>query len=230
MEHDKSLEKQLTICQHEEKMEELKIYYQGILTTRENSYSKLLQEFNEVKVQLENATSNILHSEDIISKLSKEINKYKNIMQEAEKLRRMLHNEIQDLKGNVRVFCRVRPAMFSEMSKEECSLKFVDENTIEVMNKETKDSKMKFVFDKVFTPEASQENVFKELSQLVQSALDGHHVCAFAYGQTGSGKTYTIEGKNTPEKLGEGMFRRMLHSKFYFVLISFLRNQTNIES
>jgi kinesin family member C1 len=52
-----------------------------------------------------------------------------------------------------------------------------------------------YKFDRVFGPEASQSDVFLEVGDFVQSALDGHNVCLLSYGQTGSGKSYTIQGR-----------------------------------
>ena len=50
-----------------------------------------------------------------------------------------------------------------------------------------------FTFDKVFAPSAGQEAVFNEVSEFVQSALDGYHVSMLAYGQSNSGKTHTMQ-------------------------------------
>eukprot|EP01113_Clastostelium_recurvatum_P043143 TRINITY_DN7088_c0_g1_i4.p1 TRINITY_DN7088_c0_g1~~TRINITY_DN7088_c0_g1_i4.p1 ORF type:complete len:687 (-),score=208.63 TRINITY_DN7088_c0_g1_i4:86-1921(-) len=124
-----------------------------------------------------------------------------------ETLRRQLHNHIQELKGNIRVFCRVRPGSGAGPSDADESAQFVfpphsDSKALEiaynsgsgVTGKATQDKKMAFKFDKVFQPSSTQDQVFGEISQLVQSVLDGYNTCIFTYGQTGSGKTFTMEG------------------------------------
>ncbi|KAF8075393.1 hypothetical protein N665_1097s0002 [Sinapis alba] len=135
---------------------------------------------------------------------------------EGEKLRKKLHNTILELKGNIRVFCRVRPLLPGENNGDEgktisypASLELLGRG-IDLMQNAQKHS---FTFDKVFVPNTSQEDVFIEISQLVQSALDGYKVCIFAYGQTGSGKTYTMMGKpgNAEEK---GLIPRCLEQIF----------------
>ncbi|XP_010247011.1 PREDICTED: kinesin-like protein KIN-14D [Nelumbo nucifera] len=133
---------------------------------------------------------------------------------EAEKLRKKLHNTILELKGNIRVFCRVRPLLPDdgvgvEVISYPTSLEALGRG-IDLLQS---GSKHAFTFDKVFSHDASQEDVFVEISQLVQSALDGYKVCIFAYGQTGSGKTYTMMGR--PENAEQkGLIPRSLEQIF----------------
>ncbi|RPB22291.1 kinesin-domain-containing protein [Terfezia boudieri ATCC MYA-4762] len=121
-----------------------------------------------------------------------------------ESLRRKLHNQVQELKGNIRVFCRVRPAHDHEIDK--ADIKFPDQEQdareIEILGKERTatgnvlEKKHPFQFDRVFGPTCKNQDVFDEISQLVQSALDGYNVCIFCYGQTGAGKTFTMSSKD----------------------------------
>lgn len=54
----------------------------------------------------------------------------------------------------------------------------------------------------MFAPSSGQEAIFQEVSEFVQSALDGYNVCLFSYGQTGSGKTHTMQGSGVGQMRG----------------------------
>ncbi|XP_078062095.1 kinesin-like protein KIFC1 isoform X5 [Mustelus asterias] len=144
----------------------------------------------------------------------------------AEQERRRLHNTVQELKGNIRVICRVRPLLDSEREglSEIQNVQFSasDEKVIILTKSEEshtghdrKDEfKYDFSFDHVFQPIATQKDVFEDISQLVQSALDGYNVCIFAYGQTGSGKTFTMEGPDDMTCDTKGMIPRAVDQIF----------------
>ncbi|KAI9376059.1 P-loop containing nucleoside triphosphate hydrolase protein [Aspergillus egyptiacus] len=144
-----------------------------------------------------------------------ETNAAKEKLRREETLRRKLHNQVQELKGNIRVFCRVRPPLGAEDVSEVVHFSYPDESEdckeINILGPEEKSSfgtvtrkNHNFSFDHVFGPGAQNNDVFEEISQLVQSALDGYNVCIFCYGQTGSGKTHTMSSL-------DGMIPRAVH-------------------
>ncbi|XP_063975306.1 protein claret segregational [Diachasmimorpha longicaudata] len=188
----------------------------------EESYKSLKKELASSSSKLERAESDLSEKIQTIEILNDRVRDLQELLHQMDKDRRILHNHIQEMKGNIRVFCRVRPKISRESGKTLCSINYVDESTIEVGRADGSDSmscsgksrgtKQEFTFDKVFPPNASQADVFEELSLLVQSALEGYNVCVFAYGQTGSGKTYTMEGACNPDL--EGMIPRTVRHIF----------------
>ncbi|KAL0420077.1 UNVERIFIED_CONTAM: Kinesin-like protein KIN-14I [Sesamum radiatum] len=127
---------------------------------------------------------------------------------------RKLYNQVQDLKGNIRVYCRVRPFLPGQCSYLS-TVDHIEEGTITI-NTSTKNGKGRksFNFNKVFGPSATQEEVFSDTRPLVRSVLDGYNVCIFAYGQTGSGKTYTMTGPKDLTENSQGVNYRALADLF----------------
>lgn len=132
---------------------------------------------------------------------AKKIAEYEEKLRVSEALRRKLHNLVQELRGNVRVFARVRPFLpndgldMGSLPEPTISVR-ADMNSLRILKAPaSSDERLEdhsFSFDKVFGPSCSQEALFEEVSEFVQSALDGYNVCLFSYGQTGSGKVSII--------------------------------------
>jgi len=166
----------------------------------------------------------------LLDNANKEIQDLKASLRHEETLRRQLHNTVQELKGNIRVFCRIRAILpcdkiaglkaphlnvLNERSMEVSRLSAdatLNESSMHTLGGGRGASKFEFSFDRVFGPNSKQEQIFDEISQLVQSAIDGYNVCIFAYGQTGSGKTFTMEGGDSDAD--EGMIPRSVRLIF----------------
>lgn len=124
---------------------------------------------------------------------------------ESEQKRKQLHNTLQELRGNIRVFVRCRPFLPGD-GEEYPNAENLDPNVGGCVrfhkdgtsvslssSSSTRSTPQVFNFDQVFKCDSSQDEVFSEVSDLVQSALDGYKVCIFSYGQTGSGKPHSIK-------------------------------------
>lgn len=148
-----------------------------------NDY-ELVSKKNEVYLEyLKDKEHKILSLESKLGKLQREL-------LASEKHRALLHSQIQELKGNLRIFCRLKPTDPSTqiVSVGECS------NSTVLELKNPNNSKTSYYFDHVFDTNSNQKQIFDEILPFIQSAIDGEQVSILAYGQTGSGKTFTLEG------------------------------------
>uniref|UniRef100_A0A1D1YB82 Kinesin-like protein n=1 Tax=Anthurium amnicola TaxID=1678845 RepID=A0A1D1YB82_9ARAE len=153
-------------------------------------YNNLMKEFEECSLRMKGL-------EEYVPKYEALTKKY---MEEWAE-RKRLYNEVIELKGNIRVFCRCRPLSWDEISKGYSSIfEFDPSQDAELQIITPENSRKLFKFDHVFGPQDSQEAVFAETMPIVKSVMDGFNACIFAYGQTGTGKTFTMEG--TPENRG----------------------------
>ena len=181
-------------------VEDVKQSYQAQATMLENTIKNLKLELKEKDVKLDAVDSlmrrkcNELESdlENAREEIA-DLEEYKSKYQAAMKEVRELHAIIKDLRGNIRIFTRIRPILGSnhqsviQYDEDESSLRIYSE----------KHSKwFPFKFDRVFGESSSQETVYMEAKSLIHSIMDGSRVCIFAYGQTGSGKTHTMSYLN----------------------------------
>ncbi|XP_055957955.1 kinesin-like protein KIFC1 [Patella vulgata] len=165
-----------------------------------STQAKSAAELEGMRINLTDANSTIkirdetiVELKDLVRQHEEKIKEQELKLIEQETTRRQLHNTIQELKGNIRVFCRVRPLLGKEtigndgiithMNFPDTDGKILEMDKIgdanlneSTLNSTRGASKYEFNFDKVFDPTSTQASVFEEISQLVQSALDGYIV------------------------------------------------------
>ena len=155
-----------------------------------------------------------------ISQLSLQDSEKDQLLVKGERERRKLHNQLDELRGNIRVYCRVRPnfgagvapAQIEYPDKLDHRLLEIKQGRDNATSTGRQEKALKFNFDTVFPPETTQQDVFERVGPLVDSVLDGYKVCVFAYGQTGSGKTHTMEGG--PDEGSQGLIPRAIAQLF----------------
>ncbi|XP_024872181.1 kinesin-like protein KLP2 isoform X2 [Temnothorax curvispinosus] len=186
----------------------------------ENKIDALEKQLQQVQKEAEDKIDAL---EKQLQQAQKEAEEWKILAYKKINECRILRNANHELTGKIQVFCRIRPRTSKEMLQQKalCNINFIDNCTIEVDKSDGSDAMScsgkqqrtkQFSFDKVFASNASQADIFLELSLLIESSLEGYNVCIFAYGQAGSGKTYTMEGEREPQT--EGIIPRTVRHIF----------------
>ncbi|KAK8996206.1 hypothetical protein V6N11_076453 [Hibiscus sabdariffa] len=218
------LEKKLEVITNELAVSESTL---AIRNADVSSLQNNLKELEELREMREDIDRKNEQTAAILKMQAAQLAELEALYKEEQVLRKRYFNTIEDMKGKIRVFCRVRPLNEKEMAeKERKVLMGLDEFTVEHPWKD--DKAKQHMYDRVFDDGATQEDVFEDTRYLVQSAVDGYNVCIFAYGQTGSGKTFTIYGSDnnpglTPRAIAE-LFKilRRDGNRFLFSLTAYM--------
>lgn len=223
----------LRVSELERKLEEVTrnlVAAQSAIALKDTEISALqnnLRELEELREMKEDIDRKNEQTAAILKMQGAQLAEMEALYKEEQIMRKRYFNMIEDMKGKIRVYCRLRPLSDKEMSDRERNvLRNSDEFTVEHT---WKDDRLKqHMYDRVFDGHATQDDVFEDTKYLVQSAVDGYNVCIFAYGQTGSGKTFTIYGSEgnpglTPRAISE-LFRIMKRDgkKFMFTLKAYM--------
>eukprot|EP00055_Hartaetosiga_balthica_P015937 m.98037 g.98037 ORF g.98037 m.98037 type:complete len:896 (+) comp8999_c0_seq1:92-2779(+) len=153
-------------------------------------------ELNKLRLMLKGRSDEMEQREAFINEIEKRF-------KAEQKLRRALHDQLMELRGNIRVQCRVRCILPHEAKKKKSGREIVFASDAHTINVEIKGDFRSFEFDHVHGPDADNESVFFQLQSLITSFVDGFNVCIMAYGQTGSGKTHTMLGPEGGGKSGD---------------------------
>lgn len=173
-----------------------------------------------VKMLAENLVQEQDNTKEIILKLKNEV-----------KLRRKIQNNYLNIRGNFRVICRIRPFVYESEKSEKIHEAF--HNSYEISSEfiklkdDKKNSNQNYSFDYVLGQKSTQQDLYDEVSILIDSFLNGKNVSVLAYGQSSAGKTYSIHGKAVESP---GIAFRALSDIFETLKKNKIKNESSFEN
>lgn len=135
------------------------------ITELQEDIAGLQSELEKQRTRNEILIKDNVACEDVIHKLKREISR--------------LNDKIVDIKGSIKVFCRVRPMFEEEFNRIgltgdeiETFIRFPDYNILDI-------NAVPYEFDRVFPPSAAQGEIYDEIESYVRSVMNGCKTCIF---------------------------------------------------
>ena len=148
---------------------------ENYLATKDEEHSSLKRDLGIIREENERLKlelNNLLYGDgentrekldQVTSQLNVALEANKRLVEDNNRervLRKKYFNQIEDLKGKIRVYCRLRPLTAMEKRLQHSVADVIDPYTL-VINSPNKGAR-EFHFDRVFLPEDSQETVFED--------------------------------------------------------------------
>jgi len=204
---------------------------QQAVETAAADLTKIIEELKAEKAEIQMVADRVEKAEEASRVNQEKRDFYEDQYKEVLAQKKKLHNKLEDMKGKVRVYARIRPPSQKEIEAgDSVKCEYEDEISLSLTTifGGTEESKRTFQYDSVFGPNTTQEHIFDECCGMMESALDGYSACVFAYGQTGAGKTWTMSGKDDV-KSNWGLTRRFVEYLFSEVETKRAKNQATIK-
>ncbi|KAK3862995.1 hypothetical protein Pcinc_031179 [Petrolisthes cinctipes] len=149
------------------------------LSNMTSQYAGIEVQLSSTKILLEERTKQVSGLMEEVEQLKATVTTLENKLTDSDTLRRKLHNLVQELKGNIRVFCRVRPLLDKEINNNGGSdvihhISFMDDRTLELCKSADPNGStmsglkgrgggtIEFSYDKVFQPSSTQAEIHSQ--------------------------------------------------------------------
>ena len=139
--------------------------------------------------------------------------------------RRKLLDELQDLRGSIRVYCRLMEPTTPLFEKKKKSYIDMVSNEVLMLHRDRSSSPLCFEFDGILASDVGQQDVYAEFEAVCASVLEGFKICVMSYGEANAGKTHTMLGDVKKKNLSVSIENEGIHLRAAKQLFSLLEHR-----